>query len=84
MNNTLNFKCKRPRGRITYETACNIKYLYNVKKMYQHHIAALYGINQGRISEIMNGKRFPGAPTPTEPVPGAPIPSAPAVMRIAV
>lgn len=25
---------------------------------YQHHIAAAYGLNQGRISEIKNGHRF--------------------------
>lgn len=29
---------------------------------YQHHIAADYGLNQGRISEINTGKRHP-APT---------------------
>lgn len=27
----------------------------------QHDIAALYGVNQGRISEIHTGKRFPGS-----------------------
>lgn len=26
---------------------------------YQHHIAADYGLNQGRISEINTGKRHP-------------------------
>lgn len=25
---------------------------------FQHHIAAIYGLNQGRISEIKNGRRF--------------------------
>lgn len=29
--------------------------------MHQHKIAALYGVNQGRISEIKTGKRFPGS-----------------------
>jgi hypothetical protein len=28
---------------------------------YQHHIAADYGVNQGRISEIKTGKRHPGS-----------------------
>lgn len=27
----------------------------------QHEIAAAYRVNQGRISEIVRGKRFPGA-----------------------
>jgi hypothetical protein len=27
----------------------------------QHLIAAAFGVNQGRISEIVNGKRFPQA-----------------------
>jgi predicted XRE-type DNA-binding protein len=26
--------------------------------MLQHDVAALFGINQGRVSEIINGKRF--------------------------
>lgn len=29
---------------------------------YQHHIAADYGLNQGRISEIKTGKRHSGPP----------------------
>lgn len=28
---------------------------------FQHHIAASYGVNQGRISEIITGKRFPAS-----------------------
>lgn len=27
----------------------------------QHEIAAELGVNQGRISEVLSGKRFPGA-----------------------
>lgn len=27
----------------------------------QHQAAALLGVNQGRISEVVNGKTFPGA-----------------------
>lgn len=34
---------------------------------YQHHIAADYGLNQGRISEIKTGKRHNG-PLPQEQV----------------
>jgi hypothetical protein len=29
--------------------------------MYQHDIAAHFVVNQGRISEILNGRRFPEA-----------------------
>ncbi len=28
----------------------------------QHDIAAMFGINQGRVSEIKNGKKFPDVP----------------------
>lgn len=27
---------------------------------HQHQAAAILGVNQGRISEVVNGKRFPG------------------------
>lgn len=27
----------------------------------QHQVAAVLGLNQGRISEVVNGKRYPGA-----------------------
>ena len=33
---------------------------------YQHRIAADYDLNQGRISEIATGKRFPDAPAERE------------------
>lgn len=29
----------------------------------QHAIAARFGVNQGRISEVLTGKRFPGSET---------------------
>jgi len=31
------------------------------RRQAQHLIAAAFGVNQGRISEIVNGKRFPQA-----------------------
>lgn len=34
--------------------------------LYQHQIAALFQINQGRVSEIITGKRFPDAPVATQ------------------
>ena len=27
--------------------------------LYQHQIAALFGVNQGRVCEVLKGKRFP-------------------------
>jgi predicted XRE-type DNA-binding protein len=45
---------------VTAEMAGHIKYLWHVMGLYQHQIAALLGINQGRVSEVVNGKRHPG------------------------
>ena len=36
---------------------------------YQHSIAAKYGLNQGRISEISTGKLFANFPPPDDPQP---------------
>ncbi|WP_138513788.1 hypothetical protein [Maricaulis alexandrii] len=37
---------------------------------HQHDIAAAYGLNQGRISEINTGKRFADIPPPDGDQPG--------------
>jgi predicted XRE-type DNA-binding protein len=42
---------------VTPEMAAKIKHLL-ATGMLQHHIAAKFGINQGRVSEINRGKRF--------------------------
>lgn len=52
----------RTRICFTYEQAATAKYLVLTKHLYQHEAAALLGCNQGRISEAVNGKRFPDAP----------------------
>lgn len=44
---------------ITPELAATIKYLHKELKLYQHQIASVFGVNQGRVSEVMTGKRFP-------------------------
>jgi predicted XRE-type DNA-binding protein len=44
---------------ITPEMAAHIRFLVEQRGLYQHQAAALVGINQGRISEIMRGKRYP-------------------------
>ena len=46
--------------RLTAAMAAHIRYLVEVKRLFQHQAAALMGVNQGRISEVMTGKRFPG------------------------
>ena len=43
---------------LTEELAAAIKKLLPTG-MHQHQIAALFGLNQGRISEVKNGKRYP-------------------------
>lgn len=44
---------------ITAEMAAKIKGLLQKGELLQHQIAALFNVNQGRISEINTGKRFP-------------------------
>lgn len=47
---------------VTAQMAAEIRYLYNEKHLYVHQIAAKYGINQGRVSEVLTGKRHPNIP----------------------
>jgi hypothetical protein len=51
---------RTPSPPISPEMAAHIKFLVSVQKLYQHQVAALVGVNQGRISEIVNGHRHPG------------------------
>lgn len=52
---------------VTAEMAAKILHLWSLGYT-QHDIAARFGINQGRVSEIVNGKSFPGSiPDPTPP-----------------
>lgn len=44
---------------ITPQMAAKIKYLVGQIGLFQHQVAAMLGINQGRVSEVMNGKRHP-------------------------
>lgn len=43
---------------LTPEVAAKIKKLAATTDLYQHEIAALVGVNQGRVSEVLSGKRF--------------------------
>jgi len=46
---------------ITAEIAAIIKRAL-LNGLFQHQIASVLGVNQGRISEVKNGKAFPGIP----------------------
>lgn len=43
---------------LTAALAAEIKKLALTTNWYQHQIAAKLGINQGRVSEVLTGKRF--------------------------
>lgn len=45
---------------ITPDMARRVRYLVKVLGLFQHQAAAVLGINQGRVSEVMTGKRYPG------------------------
>ena len=57
-NTIVPFPRRRRSPSVTPEMARNIRWLYR-HGMMQHDIAAHYQINQGRVSEVVNGKRFP-------------------------
>ncbi len=50
---------RRKSKTITLVKAAIVKFLVGKLGLYQHQAAALIGVNQGRISEIMTGKKFP-------------------------
>ncbi len=47
---------------MTPELASKALTLVHVYKLKQHQAAAVLGVNQGRISEVVNGHRFGGVP----------------------
>jgi predicted XRE-type DNA-binding protein len=50
----------KPSRRLTLQDAIEV-WLRRMRGHLQHHIAAHFGVNQGRISEILTGKHFPEA-----------------------
>lgn len=50
---------KRVSQPLTSELAAKIKLLDREHSLAQHEIAAILKINQGRVSEVLTGKRFP-------------------------
>ncbi len=59
MNKIVNFPERRRSPAVTPEMASEIKALVHIG-INQHDIAARYGINQGRVSEIKTGMKFSG------------------------
>jgi predicted XRE-type DNA-binding protein len=45
-------------GQFTFDDAIQV-WLMRWSGMYQHDIAARLGVNQGRVSEVLTGKRYP-------------------------
>lgn len=50
---------RKPSPPLTAELASKIKHLLSLGRYHQHQIAALLGVNQGRISEVKRGRRWP-------------------------
>jgi transcriptional regulator with XRE-family HTH domain len=44
---------------VTAEMAEQIRFLKREKRLYNHQIAAMLNINQGRVSEVLSGKLHP-------------------------
>jgi DNA-binding transcriptional regulator YiaG len=53
---------RKPSPPVTPAMAAEIRYLRKQKGLFNHQIAALFGINQGRVSEVLTGKRLPDVP----------------------
>jgi len=59
VNTIVLYPKKRRSPVVTPEMAAQIKAMLDAG-MCQHDIAAFFGINQGRVSEINTGMKFPG------------------------
>lgn len=51
---------RRPRRRLSFEDAVEVWKRHFLGET-QHHTAQAFGVNQGRISEILNGHRHVGS-----------------------
>jgi hypothetical protein len=58
---------KMPRRTLTAEQAGWIRWLSANTSLFQHQIAAAVETNQGRVSEVLRGDRFPGVPSTRPP-----------------
>lgn len=53
---------KRKSPPVTAEMAAQIRTMVRDLGMMQHDVAAHFGVNQGRVSEVINGLTFPETP----------------------
>lgn len=51
---------KNPSYQLTRDDAVQV-WLRHWRGEYQHVIAATFGVNQGRVCEVLKGKRHPGS-----------------------
>jgi len=51
---------KEPSYRLTYADAVEVWRRYWAGE-YQNRIAAFFDVNQGRVNEVLKGKRYPGS-----------------------
>jgi hypothetical protein len=58
----------KPTPPMSAELADKAITLVKVYGLKQHQAAAILGLNQGRISEVITGKRYPGAPSLIHPI----------------
>jgi transcriptional regulator with XRE-family HTH domain len=58
---------RTPSTPVTPEMAAKIKAMRKSLGLFQHQIAAVLGMNQGRVSEVLTGKRHPEVPPSDQP-----------------
>jgi hypothetical protein len=51
---------RRPSPRLTFEDAIEVWKRHFLGES-QHHIAQAFGVNQGRVNEVLKGRRHPGS-----------------------
>jgi hypothetical protein len=57
---TSSTRLRRPSPRLTFEDAVEVWKRHFLGES-QHHIAQAFGVNQGRINEILKGRRHSGS-----------------------
>ena len=55
----MGLEMKNPSYQLTSDDAVQV-WLRHWQGEYQHSIAASFGVNQGRVNEVLKGKRHPG------------------------
>lgn len=61
---------RKPSYSLTYDDAVDIWLRYWAGE-YQHDIAASYGVNPGRVNEVLKGRRHSGSQTDASKLRGA-------------